>query len=189
MTLIPRIDISKWQGVGPMPTGRGPGPDCRDCGKSTWIELGGGEAAEVYRPNIDVLESPNVDIVCDLEEGKLPFHDSHAERIKAIHLIPHLSKHGTNLVMKDVHRVLRPGGSLSLMTSDLEFVMERLREDGPIDEWLNCLYHADRPGPSGFHKWAFTYETLEAELRGAGFSDINHAGYYNRWEFKVEAVK
>ncbi len=169
--------------------GGGTGPECSECGLSTWVEIGGGVATDVYRPNLDIQEHPNVDIVIDLEEGVLPFHDGHAERVKMVHGINHISRKAARMILRECHRILRTGGTIYLMYSDTDFVIERLVEDGLQDCWLNCLYHADEPTPGGFHKWAYNWTTIQEELAAAGFGNIGDLGPYNAWERKCQAVR
>ena len=181
------MDISRWQSWGADPPRAGVSPICPVCQESTWIELGGGAAVDVYRPNVDCQKHPNVDIVLDLETAVLPFHDNHADRIKSIHLWEHLSHAGALWMAKESLRVLKPGGSLYLMLSDGAFVIDRIKEEGFNNDWLACLFHSEAPDEQGFHKWSWSYESLHAELTAIGFVGIVHRGFYNRWEFKCEA--
>lgn len=184
------LDISRWQGIGPPPPAGGQGPPCSQCAWSTWVELGGGDSPQAYHPNVDLRDIPTVDIVHDLERGTLPFHDCHAQRVKGIHFIEHISRDAARSVLRECCRVLQPGGSLFLLVSDFEFVVDRLAQDGVCEAWLNCVYHGPNDGDRmGFHKWAYTFATLTEELEAAGFINVTHRGWFNRWEFYVEAWK
>lgn len=181
--------LAPWQSKGDAPPPGGVGPMCPDCGLSRWVEIGGGAAKDAYHPNIDAITDANVDIVADLESGTLPFHDDHAERVKAIHALQHLSRDGARAILHETHRILRPGGSLYLMIGDGEFIADRLRVDGFHEAWLNCVFHGPALTEQGFHRWMWTYETMKAELEAAGFTEIGHRGWYNSWELKIECRK
>lgn len=186
------VDISQWQGVGEYPWQHegGESPErCSECGISTWIEIGGGEAADVFHPNIDVVASEHTDLVLDLEKVGLPFHDNHATIVKAIHSIQHLTRAGARRTLKEAYRIMRPGGEIRLMLGDFDFIVERLQEDGLFDGWMSCVFHGPDDGPLGLHKWGYNFKTITEELNTAGFGNITHCGWYNRWEFKVTAKK
>lgn len=184
------IEVAKWQSIGPEPPSGGSGPWCSICQVSTYIELGGGASPKSYHPNLDAQKLPEVDLLVDFEKGKLPFHNGHAQRIKGIHFIEHISREAARKILRECYRILSPsGGSLFFLVSDAEFVIDRLKEDGICEEWLNCIYHAPYETPDGFHKWTYSFNTLKAELEAAGFVGVTHKGYYNRWEFYVEACK
>lgn len=183
------LDVSRWQAHGDPPPPGGYGPICEKCNLSTWVEVGGGGAADVYHPNIDVQNIPNVDVVQDLENGRLPLHNEHAERVKMIHIINHVSHYAAKSLLKESFRILKPGGSIYMMVSDTDFLFERIKEDGFIEAWLNGLYHAPTDSKEGFHKWAYNFTSIKKELEEAGFSSVEHLGFYNRWEFKCQAIK
>jgi len=181
--------LAPWQSKGDPPPPGGFGPMCRVCGISSWVEIAGGRAADTYHPNVDQIADPNVDIVVDLEGGKLPLHDGHAERVKAIHALQHLSRDGARAILREAYRVLIPGGSLYIMIGDGDFLIERLKEDGFVEAWISCLYHGPDVSDQGHHRWIYTFDTMKAELEVAGFTDVEHRGWYNNWEIKMECRK
>lgn len=71
------------------------------------VELGCGDKKADGYVCIDKRPGDNVDIVHDLEEG-VPFLDNSIDRIRACHVLEHLSD--KDHIMKEVHRVLKPGG-------------------------------------------------------------------------------
>lgn len=62
--------------------------------------------------NVDWLESLKPDVVHDLNKLPYPFEASSADLIEATHVLEHLDRPFD--VMKEVHRILRPGGKLIL---------------------------------------------------------------------------
>ena len=184
------MDVRQYQAIGPMPPPGGVGPTCSTCGQSTWVELGGGGSADVYHPNVDVRAIPGVDIVCDLSKGIIPLHDGHADKIKMIHLINHLSAEAGEKVLNECLRILRPGGSLYIMVTDMEFALKRIIADGMVDEWATCIWGTrGNTYDADFHLWGYTESSLESLLRKIGFVDISRLGHYNAWEFKMQALK
>jgi predicted SAM-dependent methyltransferase len=182
--------IEPWQNHGSPPPKAEAGEACPDCGYRRFIELGGGRAEDAYHPNLDLLDDPNVDYRWDLSEGRLPFHAEHADRIKAIHVLNHISRAGGRRLLKECYRVLRPGGTLYLMVPDLAFICQQIVADGALDEWVTTLHGTPGDeGPHDFHLWNYSRQTLFDALREAGFEEILFEGYYNRWEFKMVAVK
>lgn len=56
--------------------------------------------------NVDMMDYDNVDIVCDIHH--LPFHDNSIDAIMSLAVLEHVREPA--VVLKEVHRVLKPGG-------------------------------------------------------------------------------
>lgn len=170
------------------------GPACSKCGLSTWVEIGGGtlfdqtEDFPVYHPNIDAQSGSRVDIVCDLEVNDIPLHDEHAERIKAMHFLQHLPYERAKHFLKDCLRVLKPGGNLFLMVGDMEWVFKEILTKGMTQGLAYCVW-GEQEHKYDYHKFGYTFSSLKALLEEVGFINVKHRGWYNPWEFKVEAFK
>ena len=176
------------------------GPACPKCGLSTWVEIGGGtlfdmtEGIPVYHPNIDAQEGARIDIVCDLEVNDIPLHDEHADRIKAMHFLQHLPYARAKHFLKDCFRVLKPSGSLFLMVGDMEWVFKEIlkenQENLDLPYGLGFCVWGEQEHKYDFHKWGYTFNSLKKLLEiCVGFTNIQHRGHYNPWEFMVEAFK
>lgn len=80
------------------------------------VDIGCGGTKQVpWAIGIDHCAQPGVDIVTDLERP-LPLTDASVDHVLAIHVVEHI----TNFLelMDDIHRVLRPSGTLHVMAPD-----------------------------------------------------------------------
>ena len=170
------------------------GPICNLCGRSTWVEIGGGitqnetEGIELYHPNIDARFGPMVDIICDLEVNDIPLHDEHAEKIKMMHFLQHLGCLRAKFILKDCFRVLKSHGSLFIMVTDMKWQFAKSLEMNMRYEWTVGIW-GEQEHKYDFHKWGYTFESLKVALEEAGFINVQARGYYNEWDMMVEAYK
>lgn len=172
-----------------LPAG-GTGPPCSECGLGTWVELGGGDAVHAYHPNIDIREMPGVDIVLNIGTELLPFHDNHADRVKMMHSLNHLSYMEGRHVLKESFRILKPNGLIFIMVTDLDYLANKVVFNHLDEETLVSVYGTrGNTYDADYHKWGYNFVTLARMLREVGFSNIEHVGWYNAWEFKVIAEK
>ena len=79
------------------------------------LNLGCGE--DIKNPNegwvnLDFIKLPGVDVVFDIEKPPFPFKDEEFDEILAQDTIEHILNHVP--VMKDLHRILKPGGKLTI---------------------------------------------------------------------------
>jgi SAM-dependent methyltransferase len=74
------------------------------------LNLGAGEGKKEGYVNVDWSPLTKPDIVHDLNAFPYPFADGSFDRIEASHVLEHLDK--PFLVMKELHRILAPGGTL-----------------------------------------------------------------------------
>lgn len=177
-----RVEQPRWEG--------GEGPICPTCGLSAWVELGGADSPTAYHPNLDARKLPGVDIVHDFTKLPLPLHDGHADRVKMIHCINHIPRSAAKALLEDVLRVLKPGGGIYVMVTDLLFSLHRCLEDGLIDEWLVCVYGTDgTTHPFDFHYWGYSPASMEKLLTELGYVNVRQLGHVNGWEFKIQAQK
>ena len=161
----PIVDISRWQSHGSPPEGGGVGPLCAECGVSRWIEIGGGPAKDVNHPNLDIAPGEGVDIVCDLERNSLPFHDGHATFVKAIHSLQHMSRDGARHVIEETYRILSSSGKFYIMLGDFDFIVDRLKEDGLYDGWMNCVFHGTGIDEAfGYHRWGYNFNSIKYHI-------------------------
>lgn len=78
----------------------------------TKLNLGCGEHKKEGYVNLDWQSLTQPDVAHDLNVLPYPFPDGTFELIEAYHVIEHLDK--PFLVMKEMHRILKPGGKLHL---------------------------------------------------------------------------
>ncbi|MGH9346649.1 MAG: class I SAM-dependent methyltransferase [Vicinamibacterales bacterium] len=128
-------------------------------------------------------------IVCrDVRRG-LGLAPGSAAVVFSSHLIEHLHRSEALALLRDAHRVLRPGGVCRVVTPDLgclvdAYVIARPREAGAADRLQDALLlHPVEPPRAGAllgwyrratafdqHKWVYDGDSLCALLREAGFS-------------------
>lgn len=123
-----------------------------------------------YR-NLDIETHAGVDYVGDA--GDLSrFADGSAEEIYASHILEHFPAARTLPVLREWHRVLRPGGILRVAVPDFSVLVELYHRSGLEPYILNALY-GDQGYPAAFHYTAFDWQRLRGLLLEAGFSEAS----------------
>ena len=74
------------------------------------LNLGCGRNIKTGWVNLDSANLPGVDIVHDIEKLPLPFNDEEFDEIRCDNILEHLEYIP---VLKDLHRILKPGGLLT----------------------------------------------------------------------------
>lgn len=69
--------------------------------------------------NTDVKETPEVDLIADIRKG-LPLEDDSIEYAVSIHALPELEYGAVVPALRELKRVLKPGGVLRLVLPDLQ---------------------------------------------------------------------
>ena len=143
---------------------------CGDSPREGWI-------------NSDIKEGPGVDLACDIRDG-LPLDDDSIAYAVSIHALPEIPIDGQVPVLRELHRVLEPGGVLRLVLPDLLKGVDAYRR-GDEDYFLVPDYDARSLGAKfvyqliwyGYIRTPFVPEFAEELLRDAGFSDVRHVAY------------
>lgn len=121
------------------------------------------------------------DVIWDARHDVIPFPDASAQEVVAGYLLLHLAPKYHEPVLKEIRRVLCPGGKLQVGEVDMDVVMRRWL-DNPEDVGLSELIwgeqgHRTAAGFEVFeqwdkHCWGFTEPKLRATLERAGFKNI-----------------
>lgn len=184
--------------------------------------------------NLDILELPDVDIVCDItrvpwafrqrtdvSNKERPFDDiswpeeNSVDEILMVEVLEHISFHDTDKVLKEIYRVLKPGGKIHIQVPDCGSMME-MYVRGEISDsiphkpqsveqvialrdatgmrvnpvrWLMAFCGAQKYGVPDIHKNIFTKELLQEYLENAGFDKIDFKEDPLGWKIKVNCIK
>ena len=147
------------------------------------LNWGCGAAGEPGWINSDQKDGPGIDISCDIRNG-LPLDSDSMDYIVSIHALPEVPYPGLVPVLKELRRVLKPGGTLRLSLPDLDKgIQAYLRQDReyfliPDEEVksisakfiVQLLWY-------GWSRTLFTYDFIEEILGKAGFSQISQCAY------------
>jgi SAM-dependent methyltransferase len=138
---------------------------------------------------IDLNPASAADVICDLDRFPYPFADRSFERLRAIHVVEHL----TDIIrtMEEFHRLVRPGGRIRIETphySDYSSFCDPTHK-----HHLNSFsfkYFGDKHGGFGYYSEAKFREisvrvTLLALWKWLGFEFlVNHSRRFRKfWEF------
>lgn len=135
---------------------------------------------------IDVVKYPYVDLVYDIRQLPIPLSEGVAEQIYMSHILEHVPWFQTIDVLKELHRILEPGGCLEVWVPDFRKLvhaylnkdtgLDKWRKYNPTDDpmvWLNGRLFTYGPGEENWHKAVFDEEYLRQCFKEAGFIRIH----------------
>lgn len=112
----------------------------------------------------------------DLSTG-IPLKDKVADYIFSSHFLEHLFRKDAYHLLRECHRVLKPGGVLRISIPDLEYAVS-LYSSGQKERMLqNYFFVDDDDSYYARHKYMYDYEMLESQLIKIGFSEITKCQY------------
>lgn len=151
------------------------------------LQIGSGPKAVPGWLNSDLIAG---DIYVDLGR-RLPFQDSTFAWIFGEHVIEHITENAAMALLRELHRILRPGGVLRLTTPDLKKILAIYEDRNPVIS--REAYALSLDGQTGKrhetacqvfndfmrlwgHRFIYDEEDLTAKLLKTGFSAVT------RWE-------
>jgi predicted SAM-dependent methyltransferase len=166
------------------------------------LHIGCGTNTKPGWVNIDrVARAPGV--VTDLDITDLPYPDGTVDAVLAEHVLEHFSFAEESLVWRELARVLRPGGALTLEVPDFEWVCATFlaatddwREFyvvGAVDHYAGCgraldqrwgilqtMFFGNQNGAGQFHRSAYTEDKLRAIAAALEFQSIAVRRRFNK---------
>lgn len=135
-------------------------------------ELGGDLVHPQFRPNLNCVPGPAVDIICDLADG-IPLETEAWDGIFAQFILEHIRHARVRRFISELHRVLRPGGKAILVTANLYEQAKRLVAS---DEWNDDLVHMVFGGApdylGNYHVTGFSPRFAWRLFKEAGFYEV-----------------
>jgi predicted SAM-dependent methyltransferase len=155
--------------------------------KEEVVRLNWGCGSHVARGwiNSDIKKAPGIDLVADIRDG-LPMATGSIDYAVSVHALPELQYAALVPALRELHRVLKPGGVLRLVLPDLDRAIAAY-EEGNADYFkvdpeeagslsarfiLHILWY-------GYSKSLFTPEFTKELLSKAGFEQIEVCSYRN----------
>lgn len=145
-----------------------------------WLNVGcGTHTAPDPWVNVDVVERPDVKPDVVVTPGMpLPWGPETVDRIFAGHVLEHMPWPDTFAYLRDLHRVLKPGGELLVVGPDVYRTIERYKRDLEPDWMVHTVleYHDENTGfersdwPNARHWWNCTEARVVELVAAAGFT-------------------
>ncbi len=172
------------------------------------LNLGAGIFPLAGYVNIDAEPGVEPDICATVPP--IPCDDGTVSMIYAGHLLEHFAPAAGQVLLRECHRVLQPGGRLTVVVPDTRAIMRRWLGassyavtspegrvwrvadlDDVCDFWLFSSFQASP------HRWAYDETTLTRAVERAGFRVVGMVDRYqdprlsdpNWWQLGVEAVQ
>jgi predicted SAM-dependent methyltransferase len=146
------------------------------------LQIGAGNLPLAGWLNSDLVTS---DIYLDVTRP-LPFPDSSFAYVFSEHVIEHISQQAGFRLLREIHRILRPGGVVRITTPDLKKIIEiyeNRNEHVTLQEYAQYLSESTWPHERACqvlntfvrhwgHKFIYDEEDLAAKLAAAGFERV-----------------
>jgi predicted SAM-dependent methyltransferase len=159
----------------------------REAQASTGLLLDVGTSTEYLTPGWICLDVTPDDGALRLDASKpWPLPDGCARAVRAEHIIEHLSWDEAALCVREMARVLEPGGLCRICTPDLEGIARAYleRDARVLDIHREHGYFAPTWShmPNNYlrmwgHRYVFDFESLRFLLEDAGFEQIERTGF------------
>lgn len=106
----------------------------------------------------------------------LPYAESTFRHVFSSHVFEHLPRAKLALLLRELHRVLRPGGTMRVSVPDLTIMVKNYSEqDG--DAFVNAIFEIDHANAKNRHHWMYNECSMRVILSAAGFTNITRCRY------------
>ncbi len=102
---------------------------------------------------------------------RFPFRDGSVEAVYSSHMLESFSRDGAVRCLREVRRVLKPGGVVRLAMADLDGWVRGYTPKNP-DSFLLLLFQPDVKKNNDRIHWMYNTESLRTLLVDAGFRDV-----------------
>ena len=136
--------------------------------------------------NVDAAPAPAVRFLIDFRRP-LPFADASLDGVFCEHVLEHFGQEDGERLVREVGRILRPGGVFRVIVPDAEYVLRSYFESpdelvaargdgqGTAMEMVNSYFRQRYE-----HQFMYDWATLAGVLLRAGFTDVVRSGFVNR---------
>lgn len=152
----------------------------RDTNISMKLQVGCSEVRGRYKQaewvNLDIEPHDGVDIIADACVD-IPLETNSVDEVHCVHVLEHVTRDKYEPMLREMHRVLKPGGYLYVETPDFKGTVANLAsafasgDTEAIHIWTTSIYGKnERPGMA--HYMGFYEGLLRREVRYQGFTDV-----------------
>jgi len=130
---------------------------------------------------MDMIDRPYVDINHDVRIRPWPITSGIYDLVYMSHILEHVPWFDTVATLREVHRILRPGGEVEIWVPDFEKIVKAYLNKKPGDSWFKFNSNKDfmtwingrlftyGPGEENWHRATFDEVYLKQRLKEAGF--------------------
>lgn len=146
------------------------------------LNLGSGDVRFDGFTNVDLYDN-TADIQADIAE--LPFNDNSVDEIRAFQVIEHVPYWKSEQILKEMYRVLTPGGTARLETPDIDVIARRIIDTGEISDntiynlvgeyyrpWDKERYDDWENNAASIHRNPWNFKRLETVAKSVGFTQV-----------------
>ncbi len=147
------------------------------------LHWGCGQFTTTGWTNVDIKKFPGIDYACDIREG-LPMKDNTFDYIVTQHAINDMPVYDIFKSLKELYRVLKPGGHLRLSVADFDIAIKAYQEKDL--EFFNTIPDNMAKSLGGkFIAWSswymdripLTYDYIYELLENEGFKNITRCNF------------
>jgi SAM-dependent methyltransferase len=107
----------------------------------------------------------------------LPYPDAAFEAAFGSHVLEHLTPDEGATLLRELHRVLRPGGIVRIAVPDLDAVIASYSPEDADAFLFGLLQGRERSTSRHRHWWQYNEVSLRASLQSAGFVDVERRSF------------
>lgn len=150
------------------------------------LEIGSGNNPESGYVHVDILPNlPDLDILSDVRKTPIP-DNFVSKEVRAVHIMEHFchplysgkpmqKRFGTTLeVVKEMYRILKPGGEFFIVTPDFEKICMSSAKKRVRNYWLQRWTVGGHENEYDVHHWLWTYEDAKQWFHEAGFKNCRN---------------
>lgn len=120
--------------------------------------------------HIDAVDYPHVDHVATIDNLSF-IQDSSVDLIYNCHVLEHFKRRDVERVLREWHRVLKPGGVLRVSVPDFAKLCEVYQREGRLDLVIGALF-GRQDYLYNIHYNVFDFASLAEVLRQSGFTNV-----------------